>query len=53
MDITRALGYANGDNQQLFVAPQPIRDRREREEQDYGLAELDGQLPWLGKKRRK
>jgi hypothetical protein len=33
--------------------PQPSRDRREREEEEFGLAELDGILPWPGKKRRK
>lgn len=29
------------------------RDRREREEDEYGLVELDGTLPWPGKKRRR
>jgi hypothetical protein len=29
------------------------QDRREREEEEFGLAELDGILPWPGKKRRK
>jgi uncharacterized protein DUF955 len=33
--------------------PAPTRDRREREEEEYGLAELDGILPWPGRKRRK
>ena len=35
--------------------PQPARwlDRGEREEQEFGLAELDGVLPWPGKRRRK
>ncbi len=33
--------------------PLPKRDRREREEEEFGLAELDGILPWPGKKRRK
>ena len=33
--------------------PQPKRDHREREEEEFGLAELDGVLPWPGKKRRK
>ena len=33
--------------------PAPSRDRREREEEEFGLAELDGVLPWPGKKRRK
>jgi hypothetical protein len=33
--------------------PQPRQDRREREEEQFGLAELDGILPWPGKKRRK
>jgi hypothetical protein len=33
--------------------PSPKQDRREREEEEFGLAELDGILPWPGKKRRK
>lgn len=33
--------------------PQPKRDRRDREDEQLGLAELDGVLPWPGKKRRK
>jgi hypothetical protein len=33
--------------------PSPSRDRKEREEEEFGLAELDGMLPWPGKKRRK
>jgi hypothetical protein len=33
--------------------PDPPRDRREREEEEQGLAELDGTLPWPGKKRRR
>jgi Zn-dependent peptidase ImmA (M78 family) len=33
--------------------PAPKQDRREREEEEFGLAELDGILPWPGKKRRK
>jgi hypothetical protein len=34
--------------------PSPAAERsREREEEDQGLAELDGVLPWPGKKRRK
>lgn len=33
--------------------PEPSRDRREREQEEFGLAELDGVLPWPGKKRRK
>jgi Zn-dependent peptidase ImmA (M78 family) len=32
---------------------EPTRDRRERQEEKYGLAELDGILPWPGRKRRK
>ena len=31
--------------------PAPRRDRREREEEEFGLAELDGILPWPGRKR--
>ena len=33
--------------------PHPTHDRRQREEDEFGLAELDGVLPWPGKKRRK
>jgi hypothetical protein len=33
--------------------PAPNRDRREREAEEFGLAELDGVLPWPGKRRRK
>lgn len=33
--------------------PVPDQDRRRREEEEFGLAELDGILPWPGKKRRR
>lgn len=33
--------------------PAPEQDRHRREEEEFGLAELDGVLPWPGKKRRK
>lgn len=34
--------------------PSPLAVQpREREEEEHGLAELDGVLPWPGKKRRK
>ena len=33
--------------------PAPEQDRRKREEEETGLAELDGVLPWPGRKRRK
>jgi len=33
--------------------PAPTRDRRGREERTLGLAELDGVLPWPGRRRRK
>ena len=33
--------------------PPPVRDRQEWEEQEFGLAELDGILPWPGKRRRR
>lgn len=33
--------------------PERRQDRREREEQEVGLAELDGVLPWPGRKRRR
>jgi uncharacterized protein DUF955 len=33
--------------------PEPSRDRRGREEEEFGLAELDGILPWPGRKRRR
>ena len=33
--------------------PSPEQDRHRREEEESGLAELDGVLPWPGKKRRK
>jgi IrrE N-terminal-like domain len=33
--------------------PAPVQDRHKREEEEFGLAELDGVLPWPGKKRRK
>jgi hypothetical protein len=33
--------------------PSETRDHRQREEEETGLAELDGILPWPGKKRRK
>ena len=32
--------------------PPPNMDRRRREEEEFGLAELDGILPWPGKKHR-
>lgn len=35
------------------VPAEPGRDRREREEEEFGLAELDGILPWPGRKRRR
>jgi len=35
------------------VPAAPARDRRERAEEEHGLAELDGILPWPGRKRRK
>jgi Zn-dependent peptidase ImmA (M78 family) len=33
--------------------PPPRQDRGQREEQEFGLAELDGVLPWPGRKRRR
>jgi hypothetical protein len=33
--------------------PAPEQDRHKREEEESALAELDGVLPWRGKKRRK
>ncbi len=33
--------------------PSPEQDRHRREEEELGLAELDGVLPWPGRKRRK
>jgi Zn-dependent peptidase ImmA (M78 family) len=33
--------------------PAPGRDRHDRENEEFGLAELDGALPWPGKKRRR
>jgi len=33
--------------------PSPEQDRHKREEEESGLAELDGVLPWPGRKRRK
>jgi Zn-dependent peptidase ImmA (M78 family) len=33
--------------------PAPPQDRHKREEDESGLAELDGVLPWPGRKRRK
>lgn len=33
--------------------PSETQDRRQREEEETGLAELDGILPWPGKKRRR
>ena len=33
--------------------PSETQDRQQREEEEMGLAELDGILPWPGKKRRK
>lgn len=33
--------------------PTPPRDRREQEEEEQGLAELDGTLPWPGRRRRR
>jgi Zn-dependent peptidase ImmA (M78 family) len=39
------------EDEEVPVAPG--RDRREREEEESGLAELDGILPWPGRKRRK
>jgi hypothetical protein len=32
--------------------PPPRQDRRKQEEEECGHAELDGILPWLGRKRR-
>jgi len=34
-------------------APPPRADRRRYEEETFGLAELDGTLPWPGKRRRR
>jgi Zn-dependent peptidase ImmA (M78 family) len=31
----------------------PVKERREREEQEHGFAELNGMLPWPGRKRRR
>ncbi|HYB10653.1 MAG TPA: hypothetical protein VEJ16_13370 [Alphaproteobacteria bacterium] len=33
--------------------PAPLRDRKEREEEEFGLAELDGTLLWPGRRKRK
>ncbi|MGH6875749.1 MAG: ImmA/IrrE family metallo-endopeptidase [Rhizomicrobium sp.] len=33
--------------------PEPTLDRRDREEEEFGLAELDGILPWPGRRRRR
>jgi|SRR5579872_347063 len=33
--------------------PSETQDRRQREDEESGLAELDGVLPWPGKKRRR
>ena len=33
--------------------PSETRDTRQREEEETGLAELDGHLPWPGKKKRR
>ena len=33
--------------------PAPEQDRRKRDEEETGLAELDGVLPWPGRKRRR
>jgi hypothetical protein len=33
--------------------PAPRDERRQREEDEFGLAELDGILPWPGKKKRR
>ncbi|NKM44303.1 ImmA/IrrE family metallo-endopeptidase [Rhizobium leguminosarum bv. viciae] len=34
-------------------APPPRQERKEWEEQTYGLRELDGNLPWPGRRRRR
>ena len=47
-DQTVALLWLEEDE-----VPPPIMDRRRREEEEFGLAELDGILPWPGKKRRR
>ncbi|HUN96104.1 MAG TPA: ImmA/IrrE family metallo-endopeptidase [Bradyrhizobium sp.] len=47
-DQTVALLWFEDDE-----VPLPARDRREREEEEFGLAELDGILPWPGKRRRR
>ena len=33
--------------------PAPEQDRHKRQEEEFGLAELDGVLPWPGRKRRR
>ena len=47
-DQTIALLWFEDDD-----VPPPHPDRRKREEEEFGLAELDGVLPWPGKRRRK
>jgi hypothetical protein len=47
-DQTIALLWFEDDN-----VPPPRDGRREREVDEFGLAELDGVLPWLGRKNRR
>lgn len=47
-DQTIALLWFEDDD-----APPKRSERQKREEEEYGLAELDGILPWPGKKRRR
>lgn len=50
-DQTIALLWFEDDD-----VPLPRRDggeRRQREEEEFGLAELDGELPWPGSKKRR
>jgi Zn-dependent peptidase ImmA (M78 family) len=47
-DQTIALLWFEDDD-----VPPARADRRQREEEEFGLAELDGVLPWPGKKKRR
>ena len=47
-DQTIALLWFEDDD-----VPPPRDERRQREIDEFGLAELDGVLPWPGKRRRR
>jgi hypothetical protein len=47
--VTPSQGFWN----KVHAGRSPRLENRHWEEQNYGLRELDGNLPWLGRKKRR